>query len=438
MPLYYEYMKKIVLIPLVAVLLSISNFAHAIEEENVVPVLELKGGVDESRVEPDEAASPIKSWLEGDYATGDWGGARTELEDHGVTFEIIYMTDVLQKVYGGTQKSKYPTKAFGVLDSAIILETEKMGLWKGGTAVVRFQNKHGMGLDARYFGSYQYMDAYDTEQFTHLAEYWYQQGLFDNRVEVKVGKQDACYDFMTLDLATNFLNNSHAFFMPNVPLPSYPDQALGLVLKLNPTEWLSLRSGWFDGNAKGGTLGFDTAFARDRASFLIQEIGVRHNKGNLPGTILAGGWLHTGHVEDFNAKPRAQTLGWYVEAEQMLWKEKKDYKEDTQGLYALGQVSMAPNDRVETPKYYGAALMYKGLFKKRDEDVLGIGTAIAQFSNKLKGIDGRSGAENIIEAFYKIQLTPWMSLQPTVQYIHNTNGQKTNGCAVGLRTMIIF
>jgi len=459
-------MKKIILVPVMAVLLSVNSLSYAQEsaieetvqeqpavekvskkkrkakEENVVPVLELQGGVDETRSAPEEieeAASPLKSWLEGDYATGDWGGARSRLEDRGVTFEAIYMTDIFQKLHGGSQVSKYPAKAFGALDTAIILETEKMGLWKGGTATVRFQHAHGWGLNERYIGAYQYVNAFDVGPFTHLAEFWYQQAFFDDLIEIKVGKQDACYDFMTLDLATNFVNNSHAWFMPNVPLPAYPDQALGLVLKVNPTEWLSLRSGWYDGNARGGVSPFSTAFGGDKASFLIQEIGVRHKRGNMPGTILAGGWLHTGHVEEFDTgEPRAQTYGWYFEAEQMLWKEKKDYPEDTQGLYILGQVSMAPENRIEASKYYGAALMYKGLFKNRDEDVLGIGTAIAQFSRKLKGIDGRSGGENIIEAFYKIQVTPWMSLQPTAQFIHRVNGYNTNAFTLGLRTTITF
>ncbi len=449
-------MKKIILIPAVAILLFISTTAYAelsqeeltiqeqenvsnVTEENIVPVLELQGGVVESEAQRDEATSVLKGWIDGDYATGDWGGARTWMEERGVTFEAIYMTDVLQKMYGGIQKSKYPIKSLGVLDAAIILDTKKMGLWKDGTLTLRLQNSNGNGLNGSYIGAYQYINAYESDPFIHLAEYWYEQGLFDNLVQIKLGKQDACYDFMTLDLATNFMNNSHAFFMPNVPLPSYPDQALGLVAKVNPTEWLSLRTGWYDGNARGGTLGFDTAFGKNKASFLIQEIGIRHNRKNMPGTILAGGWLHTGHVEEIGTgNMRAQTLGWYFETEQMLWKENKNNFEDNQGLYAMGQVSMAPENRVEASKYYGAALMYKGLFKNRDEDILGIGTAIAQFSPKLKNVDYRSGGENIIEGFYKVQLTKWLSLQPVVQFIHRINGQNTNACTIGVRTTITF
>ncbi len=414
-------------------------------DPNIIDAADLHGGVQVTPIEPEGVAQEgvLRRWLEGDYATGDWWGLRTKLEEHGVTVEATYLSDSAMKLYGGIDKHKHPFKYFGVIDAALILDTEKMGLWKNGQAVVRYQQKIGTGLNDEYIGAFQYLDAYDDPRdFAQVSEYWFEQGFFDNKIQYKIGKQDGCYDFMVLDMATNFVNNSHAYFMPNIPLPAYPDPALGMVLKINPTDWLSLRSGWYDGNAVGSTTGFNTAFGDDKASFLIQEIGIRHNKWDLPGTLLFGGWLHTGHVAELSTRDveRAQTFGWYVESEQMVWKENKEDAEDTQGLYVLGQLSMAPKNRAEASTYYGAALMYKGLIPNRDEDVAGIGTAIAKFSGNLKNIpdDGRYGVENVIEGFYKIQLTKWLSLMPFAQFVYRPNGQTQNAFAFGFRSTINF
>ncbi len=421
------------------------------KDENIVEVVDLRGGVEkeegdkpleavvEESVEP---KTPLQGWLEGDYMTGDWGGWRTKLEEHGVTFEAMYLNDTMQRFYGGIEKSRYPIRNFGLIDTAILLDTEKLGLWKNGQFVVRYQFKRGSYIGDSYIGAYQYVDAYDAGDMNQVAEYWYEQGFFDNKIQIKVGKQDACYDFMMLDLATNFVNNSHAFFMPNVPLPAYPDQAMGLVLKINPTDWLSFRTGWYDGKAKGSTTGFNTAFGGDPASFLIQEIGIRHNKNNMPGTILAGGWLHTGHVDTLSnaGGTKGQTLGTYIEAEQMIWKKLKDDAEDTQGLYALLQYSYAPENRSEIENYYGGTLMFKGPLKDRPDDIVGVGAAIAQFGGNLRNLvdDGRKGVETILEAFYKIQMTPWLSLQPVAQFILRPNGSAANSFVMGFRTCISF
>jgi len=414
---------------------------------------DLQGGVEhqepakdaplEATVEkPAEQKTPLQGWVEGDYMTGDWGGARTWLEEHGVTLEASYTNDTFSKLYGGYEKSKYPIRNFGLIDTAIHLNTEKMGLWKNGEFVVRYQYLRGNSI-VENVGAYQCINAYDAERnLNQISEYWYEQGFFDNKIQLKVGKQDAAYDFMALDLATNFVNNSHAYFMPNVPLPSYPDPALGLVLKINPTDWLSLRTGWYDGKAYGGSTGFNTAFDGSPEAFLIQEIGIRHNRNNMPGTILAGGWLHTGHVDDLSdpGQEKGQSMGAYIEAEQMVWKKEKDNPEDKKGLYTLVQYSFAPSDRSEIGNYYGGTLMYKGPFKGRDEDVVGVGAAVAQFSNKLRNIvsDGRRGAETILEAFYKFQLTPWFSIQPVVQCVFRPDGQRANSFVFGLRSVITF
>ena len=77
-------------------------------------------------------------------------------------------------------------------------------------------------------------------------------------------------------------------------------------------------------------------------------------------------------------------------------------------------------------------IVYKGLIPGRDEDVLGAGVAWAKLN--------RSGAlqETAVELFYKARITPWMSLQPDVQYIASPSGIHRDALAVGLRFEVML
>ncbi|MCK4787471.1 MAG: carbohydrate porin, partial [Desulfobacteraceae bacterium] len=48
--------------------------------------------------------------------------------------------------------------------------------------------------------------------------------------------------------------------------------------------------------------------------------------------------------------------------------------------------------------------------------------------------------ENALEVYYNAQVTPWVSLSPSIQYISNTGGSTTARDAVvlGLRAQITF
>lgn len=131
-------------------------------------------------------------------------------------------------------------------------------------------------------------------------------------------------------------------------------------------------------------------------------------------------------------------MGYYSAFEQMVYKENKKDEKDSQGLTVFGQFGWAPEDRNDVSRYLGGGLHYKGIIPKRDDDILGLGTAIAGFSNRLKSVDGRYGQETSIECFYRIKLTPWMYIQPDIQYIMNPNGLYNNSFAFAMRTFITF
>lgn len=411
-------------------------------DQNIVPVLDLKGGV--IKGEPEKPKTRLEAWLTGDYMTGDWRGFRAQLEEKGIKVGSTYMGGPAKKFRGGGMENRRELKGYGLYNLNLTLDTEKMGLWKGGTFYTLYQNKRGMGLTREYMGDRQTMDGYDFRTMNQLSEYWYQHVWKDGKYRLKAGKQDANAEFCGLYHGFDFLNLSFSVMPTTGLFPTYPEPAMGVTAAVSPTDKLTLKNGTFDTKGRGSTSGFNTAFNRRSTTYNITEAEFKTTIKKLPGRYISGYWITSKNVEDYTtnvdssgdfvSKTYGTNMGLYSAFEQMVYKEKKDDQEDTQGLTLIGQLGFSPQDRNDVSRYFGSALHYKGLIPKRDNDVLGLGTAIAGFSNRLQTIDGRSGEEAAIECFYKIQLTPWLYIQPDIQYIINPNGMYKSSFAFALRT----
>lgn len=408
-------------------------------EKNIVPVLDLKGGIS-SEVRKE---NPFKTWIHQDTLTGNWRGLRSTLEEHGIIISGSYTTGSFLKSRGGGLINQTKPSYQGVISTSVELDSEKMGLYKGGKAFVSFQNIHGKGLSEKYVGDYMYFDSYDSyRNGPQLSEYWYEQSLFGDKFKLKAGKQDACAEFMSLDTGSEFINSGFTF-ITNAPIPTYPDPAIGFVTTVQPINNLYFKYGFFDGNGVGDESGFNTIFHPNSSYMHIGEVGITHSIRNHPGKFLYGMWLHTADVEEL-LHPEVVELelmepaifpnnyGLYAEFEQMIFKEKFDNSEDDQGLTLVGQFGWAPSKRNELEKQFGVALAYKGIIPRRNDDLFGVGGNFAKFSNKLGSIKG----ENILEVFYKIQLTPWLSLQPDFQYINKPYYADRSSFTFGIRTNV--
>lgn len=389
-------------------------------------------------IKSDISKPKVKKWLDGDFAAGRFFGARPLFESHGVTVNSSFLYSPFMKTMGGEIGDR-SEKGYGLFNLGVTVDTQKAGLWKGGTFFALYQRKTGYGISGpdSAMGDYMGFDGWDWRQINQISEYWYQQKLFNNKLRLKFGRQDSNTDFGYLNSGWDFMNSAFSV-IPNTPLPTYPDAQLGFMVEINPKEWISIRNG---------------IYSRFNVPFNITEIEVKPTIKKMPGRYMLGAWelsdstgfdAPTGtdsegftYSNNFN-----RNFGGYFGFEQMVYKENKDDDNDMQGLVVFGQAGISPSDRNDMSQYYGCGLHYLGLIPKRDKDIAGVAVGSGRFSPRLGnvGVDcpSRTGNETVVEAFYRAQINHWFYLQPDVQFIMNPGGMYQNSVAIGIRSVVTF
>src|SRR6187399_2486662 len=118
-----------------------------------------------------ELLSSPRDW---ETATHEYLGFRPTMEAHGITLDASVTADLSRNLRGGINTEGYN---FGhLLNVTLVLDTEKLGLWKGGTIFANFQNENGQFASADA-GDIQVVDNIDADGRTQLAELWVGQKL---------------------------------------------------------------------------------------------------------------------------------------------------------------------------------------------------------------------------------------------------------------------
>jgi porin len=380
------------------------------------------------------------------------------LRDGAWTLEYIYTGESFTKAHGGLS-SDTATNYRSNTDIVSIIDTERMNWWEGGRIFVYGQNVFGKTLSSRYVGDTQLFSNIDSTisddarpHFTSIAEYWYEHFTGDNRWRFKIGKQDANADFAYSDLGGEFVHSSFGL-PPMIPLPTFPSQALGVATFLNLTEGAAIGVGVYDGTAPDGPQGvrwgFDTLGHNGAISLFQLELKPQLGKnGQLPNSTRVGMWHHsdsdvwTEYTTDPSPRTFVQNYGFWSTMDQLIWKEEYG-TDDEQGLGLFGMFGWAPGNRNAIQESYGLGVVYKGLLPNRDFDVFGIGMADILFSGPYRQVSLAEGTvvgsyENAIEVFYKYIASPYISVQPDIQFIANPSGQYRDALVPGLRFEVVL
>jgi porin len=368
------------------------------------------------------------SWL-----LGDWGGQRKLLADHGLDMEFVASTDLMAIVSGGISRGVETPANF---DMVFTLDTGKAGWWENGTLQLYLLGNAG-GDPSRRAGDLQVASNIEAPDTFKLFEAYYEQRFLDDRLGVLVGLHDLNADFYVTEHSGMFLNSSFGIGpeVAQVGPSIFPTTSPGVRVRLNWTPNTYFLAAVFDGVAgnPNDPYGTHISFNYGDGVFAIAEAGLLGDKANYY-KLGVGGWHHTANIVDLNGRPRDDNSGIYALGETDLWRA-----EDGRGVGVFTQLGFADGDRNQLATYVGAGLTWTGPCPQRPTDVAGLAIAHARNGDHFKRLNPTvERAETTLEASYLVTPTPWLTLQPDLQYIINpgTDSHLDNALILGVRVQV--
>jgi len=165
---------------------------------------------------PALAQQSVSEWLDGEYATGDWGGMRTKMQDAGVTFEGGYTTDIMA-VRNGNAGSGDGWDYAGRMDFGLNFDLEKLVGATGLSFYVSGAWSSGQNLSERQVGNLFAVQQIFTGQEARLSQLYFQQKLLDDQLKFKIGRLTTEEDFLASDIYANYVNGGINGTPANVP-----------------------------------------------------------------------------------------------------------------------------------------------------------------------------------------------------------------------------
>ena len=364
-------------------------------------------------------AATNAGFLQWPRLTGDWGGWRTNLEAHGVTFAGQFTADT-SAIWSG--RSSEITVARSLLDLNVTCDLDPLLGLKGGTFFAQYFNREGANGSHRSC-DLQGFDNIDGRPFSQAEEIWFEQKFSQGHLRAKVGQVDANAEFDHLDAASDFINSSAGFSPTLLSFPTYPNPAMSLNLFAYPVDWFYCGAGAYTFNLR--------RFSSDRLDhpFVIGEAGFNWKKlGRLgPGRVGAGCWRNMGWVSCFDGNQSDRASGVYALAQQQIWAPHADDKDNNEAINIFFQYGYAGAEVSAFEHQIGLGLSADGLIPHRSQDAAGLYWSWTDLSGSPGA--GFTRNESALEAFYKVQLTPFFSLKPDLQWIQNPGGQPLPGAA---------
>ena len=395
--------------------------------------------------------------------TGDWGGVRTDLAEHGWFFDA-YPTSVYQNVMSGGLKTG---DAFVQnVQLSINLDTARAGLWPGGLFHFTVQSRYGDSPDNTFTaGSVlpQYtgllLPAPLLSHNTYPSEYVLLQG-FGEHVSIVLGKlSDIFLPDRTLFANSYKYDFANFNFLKNPMLANfYNPTALAALGVWRPAKSVAIRAGVLDPNSQPDNFA-DHAF--DRVNVYVEPI-VKYGIKSLPGQVSgAYNWSNKPKINlesPFIAVPpaqRAQAVGallglaptqglqtnfkdssffaiWnvsqylFVKDEPAEIAKKLGSGQLLRGIGVFGRGGVSPEASNRISRHASVAVFAGGLFDGRKYDGVGAGFYYDGTSSNLKSAitqltAGRAAARSEMgtEAFYDFAITPAVRVIPSYQYIWN-------------------
>jgi porin len=407
-----------------------------------------------------------------EHLFGDWGGARTYLEDHGIYLSFDALTEFAGNVSGGVKQGATfaSQEAFGT-----DIDWQRLAGITGFSTHTIIVNRNGSN-DSTLFGDnllpVQEIYGSGGNVALHLVSAYAQERLFNDRLDIAVGRMNVENDFASSPLYCNYMNNAlcgdpKALPGGDIGHSAYPDAVWAGRVRVRPTADTAIATGIYEvsqglyGDIYRSGWMFDAAL--DSGVYIPVEVAYEPVLGpsNLPGHYKIGFGYDSSHTyTEFSSAltpgvpaPRhaGNTQEWVL-VDQMLVRQGDG---DQDGIIALGGfVHNDPENSVYSEQYF-VGLLDRAFWSARPQDTVGLlftyntvsgalGKVQAEeaelglpFSNGATGIQTH---EMILEVNYDIHLYRGLSFEPDFQYVFRPNAQSNirNAAVLGFRAHVVF
>ena len=401
--------------------------------------------------------------------TGDWGGWRDRMAEHGISAELSFNTTVQGVVDGGAdQEGKIGTS----MDLGVHVDFMRMGLIPGGLLTIRAEGDFGSSvlkqagtITAVNYSALMPVGTQANDTAT-LSDLYYTQFLGE-KFGVFAGRFDTFHDGVVMEFAgagpragdAGFLNaNLVAPQMVAITTPYVTAFGGGILAK--PNDHFAFSAMVLDKAESSLTNGLNQL--GDQGWNAIIGGLAQYRLAGLPGGAqLAGSFVWDGDFSDLGGGQLLNLrAGTGLQGEDTSWSVIGNAWQYVQVFEDVSERPLNLHDGRPDLKGWGVFLMWgvadedtnpfqwslsggvggKGLIPGRDEDVFGIG----YFYNELQsgGVvdrtqDLRSGEQGF-EIYYEAEITPWLHLTPDLQVIRPGLGNNDTAVVLGLRTLIDF
>lgn len=384
--------------------------------------------------------------------SGDWGGRRALLLNNGVEINLANTGDLLLIRQGGADETTYTN----LFEAGFTFDMEKLANLSGGSAYIWAVGTHGDD-PADAIGTIHAPSNIAAPDAFRLLDAWYEQSAYSDRLGVLVGLYSVDSEFDYKETLGVFAGGSHGTGLElsetGLNGPSiFPVTSFGTRIRWAFTDTLKVRLAILDGvpgDPNDPTVTANFKFSSDQGVFTIGELDYDFRAEDQFRRIGLGMWHYTSKFDDLlDAQPDGSPVtrngsgGVYGFVEWLAFREPGTID---QGLAFAGRVGVADEDVNQVGAYYGAGLVYRGLFTGRDADSFGIGFSTAVNGDKFRQARTLAGEpvtkrETQWTLVYSAQLTPWLRLQPTFQYYVNpgTDPSASNARVAGIRFEVLL
>jgi porin len=381
---------------------------------------------------------PFQLTLPQGHLLGDWLGARTQFVQMGITPTLSLEIDTAGNPTGG--RSEGITEA-GNLGLGVLFDLDKLTGIKGGSFLLQLSERWGNSLSADYIGNVFTTQQDFGGQTFHVVDAAYQQKLYDDRIEFRVGRIAAGDDFLVSPYDYLFMQNGLdgnpvGIFFDSPGMTAYPNATWGAVAKVRPTKRTYVMFGVYNGDSGIRTNDHNGAdLSLHGPVFAMGEVGFKLNglpgDGDLLGNYKAGAWYdNTEETEFGSTQTQRGSAGVYGLFDQVLIPFGETGSNRGLGVFGSALFSMDPSV-AQMPFFYTGGVMARGLFPSRPMDSAGLGVVYGQFSHDLQiaqeqEMDPASLVQNhelALELTYRFSLyNNSMFFQPDLQYIAHPGG----------------